>query len=151
MVNKTLLFGYLAADPETRYTKTGKCICSLRLAHKENFKDETKEPLYINVDVWDKQGETCAKALKKGSNVIVDGRLASDSYDNKEGKKVTKTFIVADRVSFVPRFEKSDGSSSSPTQGQKKPIIDFKKKVAAPAADESEIGGQGEEGDDIPF
>lgn len=148
MINKSILFGYLAADPEARYTKTGKCICSLRLAHKENFKDDSKEPLYINVDVWDKQGETCAKALKKGSNVIVDGRLSSDSYENKEGKKVTKMFIVADRVTFVPRFEKSESSNSAPAKGGNEPIV---KQAPAPVSDESQAGGEGEESDDIPF
>ena len=147
MVNKTILYGFLVADPEARYTKTGKCICNLRIAHRENYKDESKEPLYMSVDVWDKQGETCAKNLKKGSSVIVDGRLATDTYENKEGKKTTKTFIVADRVNFVPRFEKSEKTESSPTQKEKKVAP---KKVAA-TVEEEEPGTGGEEGDDIPF
>jgi single-strand DNA-binding protein len=149
MINKTILFGFLTADPETRHTKTGKCICSLRLAHKENYKDDSKEPLYINVDVWDKQGETCAKSLKKGSNVIVEGRLVSDSYENKEGKKVTKTFIIADRVNFVPRFEKSENSNSAPSQGNSRPAPT--KKDPQTVEEPATAGGEGEEGDDIPF
>lgn len=147
MVNKTILYGFLVADPEARYTKTGKCVCNLRIAHRENFKDETKEPLYMSVDVWDKQGETCAKNLKKGSSVIVDGRLATDTYENKEGKKTTKTFIIADRVNFVPRFEKSEKSEK--TEGSPVPKT-APKKVAATVEEEEPATG-GEEGDDIPF
>jgi single-strand DNA-binding protein len=146
MVNRTIIYGFLVADPEARYTKTGKCICNLRIAHRENFKDETKEPLYMSVDVWDKQGETCAKNLKKGSSVIVEGRLAADTYENKEGKKTTKTFIVADRVNFVPRFEKSENSSYT---GTKEKTAAPKKVVATVDEDQPATGG--EEGDDIPF
>lgn len=145
MVNKTILYGFLVADPEARYTKTGKCVCNLRIAHRENFKDETKEPLYMSVDVWDKQGETCAKNLKKGSSVIVEGRLASDSYENKEGKKTTKTFIVADRVNFVPRFEKSEKTEGSPAPKT------APKKVAATVEEEEPTTGGEDGGDDIPF
>ena len=145
MVNKTILYGFLVADPEARYTKSGKCICSLRIAHKENYKDDSKEPLYISVDVWEKQGETCAKVLKKGSSVIVDGRLSSDSYQNKEGQKVTKTIIVADKVSFVPRFEKSEKTDSS----AKAPAP--KKVTANINEEEPSTGSEGEEADDIPF
>lgn len=149
MVNKTILYGFLTADPEVRYTKTGKCICSLRIAHKENYKDDSKDPLYISIDVWDKQGETCAKILKKGSSVIVDGRLTSDSYQNKDGQKVTKTFIVADKVSFVPRFEKSDKGAPATQPTAKSPAT--KKVVASVDEGETSTGGEGEEGDDIPF
>jgi single-strand DNA-binding protein len=149
MVNKTILYGFLTADPEVRHTKTGKTICSLRIAHKENYKDDSKDPIYISVDVWDKQGETCAKVLKKGSSVIVDGRLSSDSYQNKEGQKVTKTFIVADKVSFVPRFEKSEKTTASAPSSAKAPAP---KKIAANVDEEEpSTGGEGEEGDDIPF
>lgn len=138
MVNKTLLYGYLVADPESRQTKSGKSICSMRVAHKENYKDATKEPLYINVDVWDKEGETCAKFLKKGSSVIVDGRLESDTYQNKENQKVTKIFIVAQKVTFVPRFEKSDKTDASPA-------------VKAKAVETNNDSSNSEEDGDVPF
>jgi single stranded DNA-binding protein len=147
MVNKTILYGFLVADPEARYTKTGKCICNLRIAHRENYKDETKEPLYMSVDVWDKQGETCAKNLKKGSSVIVEGRLAADTYENKEGKKTTKTFIIADRVNFVPRFEKSEKNESYST-AKGNATAPKKEAVTAHEEDSPNVGG---EGDDIPF
>ena len=66
MINKVILAGYLVADPEVRQTNTGKTITSLRMAYNEKNRDT----LYINVDVWDKQGETCGRVLKKGSILL---------------------------------------------------------------------------------
>lgn len=141
MINRTILSGNLVSDPETRYTKTGKCITSFRIAHNET-KDKT---IFISVDVWDKEGETCAKVLKKGSNVIVDGRLHDDSYTNKEGQKVSKTSIVADRVTFAFKNEKTGGeqtdTKASPAKASPKP--------ATQEVDEPVVV-QGDD-DDIPF
>jgi single-strand DNA-binding protein len=146
MINRTILFGNLVADPEVRYTKTGKAIANMRIAYNEaSSKDQ--ETLYMSVDVWDKQGETCGKILKKGSGVIVEGRLKADSYTDKEGKKVMKTFIVADRVNFVPKFEKltSNSESSKATKPESKPVENKSQN------DEVESAGTVGDEDDIPF
>jgi single-strand DNA-binding protein len=146
MINRTILFGNLVADPEVRYTKTGKAIANMRIAYNEaSSKDQ--ETLYMSVDVWDKQGETCGKILKKGSGVIVEGRLKADSYTDKEGKKVMKTFIVADRVNFVPKFEKltSNSESSKATKPESKPVENKSQN------DEVESAGAVGDEDDIPF
>lgn len=152
MINRTTLFGYLVADPETRYTKTGKAICSLRIAYNETNKDT----LFMSVDVWDKQAEICGKVLKKGSNVIVDGRLCCDSYENKDGQKVNKIFITADRVNFVPRFAQSSSESkpSSPEQAKAKTKTESAPKQKAQKVtvpEEGEESSNDEGGDDIPF
>ena len=128
MINKVILAGYLVADPEVRNTKTGKTITSLRMAYNEVNRDT----LYINVDVWDKQGETCGRVLKKGSNIAVDGRLQVDNYENKDGVKVSKIFITADRVNFLPRFEKTNKEVSE-TENQESPAPQSVRD--APAAD----------------
>jgi single-strand DNA-binding protein len=146
MINRTILFGNLVADPEVRYTKTGKAIANMRIAYNEaSSKDQ--ETLYMSVDVWDKQGETCGKILKKGSGVIVEGRLKADSYTDKEGKKVMKTFIVADRVNFVPKFEKltSNSESSKASKPESKPVENKSQNYEVESA-----GAVGDE-DDIPF
>jgi single stranded DNA-binding protein len=118
----------------------------MRIAYNEaSSKDQ--ETLYMSVDVWDKQGETCGKILKKGSGVIVEGRLKADSYTDKEGKKVMKTFIVADRVNFVPKFEKltSNSESSKATKPESKPVENKSQN------DEVESAGAVGDEDDIPF
>jgi single-strand DNA-binding protein len=134
MINRVILSGNLVADPESRFTKTGKNITSFRIAHNES-KDKS---IYFSVDVWDREGETCAKVLKKGSRVIVDGRLRDDSYTNKEGVKVSKTSITADRVTFA-----FDGS---------KPATERSENAAAKPAPVKRTASETEEGDeDIPF
>jgi len=139
MINKVILAGYLVADPEVRNTKTGKTITSLRMAYNEANRDT----LYINVDVWDKQGETCGRVLKKGSNIAVDGRLQVDNYENKDGVKVSKIFITADRVNFLPRFEKTNKDGSEAGE-QESP--------APKKTTKSETKASGTVGDDdIPF
>jgi single-strand DNA-binding protein len=146
MINRTVLFGNLVADPEVRYTKTGKAIANMRIAYNEaSSKDQ--ETLYMSVDVWDKQGETCGKVLKKGSGVIVEGRLKADSYTDKEGKKVVKTLIVADRVNFVPKFEKltANSESSKAAKPESKPVQNKSQN------DEVESAGTVGDDEDIPF
>jgi single-strand DNA-binding protein len=140
MINKVILAGYLVADPEVRQTKTGKTITSLRMAYNEANRDT----LYINVDVWDKQGETCGRVLKKGSNIAVDGRLQVDNYENKDKVKVSKIFITADRVNFLPRFEKTNKEGSE-NEGQESPAP--QKTSKSNPQDSSPVGAD----DDIPF
>ena len=140
MINKVILAGYLVADPEVRQTKTGKTITSLRMAYNEVNRDT----LYINVDVWDKQGETCGRVLKKGSNIAVDGRLQVDNYENKDKVKVSKFFITADRVNFLPRFEKITKEGSE-TEDQESSAA--KKTLKSNSQDSSPVGDE----DDIPF
>jgi single-strand DNA-binding protein len=140
MINKVILAGYLVADPEVRQTNTGKTITSLRMAYNEKNRDT----LYINVDVWDKQGETCGRVLKKGSNIAVDGRLQVDNYENKDKVKVSKIFITADRVNFLPRFEKTNKEGSE-TEEQESPAPQKTSKTNS--QDSSPVGAD----DDIPF
>jgi single stranded DNA-binding protein len=118
----------------------------MRIAYNEaSSKDQ--ETLYMSVDVWDKQGETCGKVLKKGSGVIVEGRLKADSYTDKEGKKVVKTLIVADRVNFVPKFEKltANSESSKAAKPESKPVQNKSQN------DEVESAGTVGDDEDIPF
>lgn len=140
MINKVILAGFLVADPEVRQTKTGKTITSLRMAYNETNRDT----LYINVDVWDKQGEVCGRVLKKGSNIAVDGRLQVDNYENKDKVKVSKIFITADRVNFLPRFEKSNKDASN-SESQDAPVA--AKTSKNDSQDSSPVGAD----DDIPF
>jgi len=147
MINKTILFGFLVADPEVRYTKTGKCICNFRIAHRENGKED-KDPLFISVDVWEKQGEICGKNLKKGSNVIVEGRLCADTYE-KDGKQTTKIFIVADRVNFVPRFESKNGGERGTSQ--EKDAARPPAKKSPPKTENTNAPAENGDDDDIPF
>ena len=87
-LNKVMLIGNLTQDPEVRRTSSGTAVSTLRLAVNESYQSKTGErvekTLFLDVDVWDRQAETCQQYLSKGSPVFVEGRLQMDQWDDKE-------------------------------------------------------------------
>jgi len=118
-VNKVILVGNLGADPELKYTPGGKAVCNLRVATTETWKDKAgakqEKTEWHRVTVWDKQGESCGKYLKKGKSVYVEGRLQTRSYE-KEGQKHYATDVVADNVVFLGAAEAKDGPRTAPAK-----------------------------------
>lgn len=111
-MNKAMLVGRLTRDPELRHTTTGRAVCQITVAINRPFtsQDGQREADFINVVVWDKSAENVAKYVHKGSQVSVEGRIQTRSYDNTEGKKVYVTEVIAQSVQFL------DSKSSSPSQ-----------------------------------
>ena len=103
-VNKVILVGNLGADPEVRYTGTGKAVCNLRVATTDSWggddgaRNERTE--WHSVVVWGKTAENCGQYLAKGRSVYVEGHIQSREYEGREGKR-TAFEIVADRVQFL--------------------------------------------------
>lgn len=113
-LNKVLLIGNLTADPEpVRFLQSGTAVGRLRLAVNRRYTgregDKREETLYIDVDVWGKQAENCAQYLRKGGQVLVEGRLKMDQFQTKEGENRTKYVIVAETVRFGARPEGGGG------------------------------------------
>ena len=105
-INKVILTGRLGKDVELRYTQSGKAVATFSLAVTDSFNREVTH--WLNIVVWGKSAENCANYLSKGSLVGVDGRIQTRNYENKEGRKVYVTEIVADRVEFLDSKGKSD-------------------------------------------
>lgn len=102
MLNKFIGVGRLTAAPEMRYTPNGKAIAQFTIALDRPYtKDKEREADFIPVVVWDKQAEACANYLQKGSLIAVEGRVQVCSYENKEGRKVYVTEIIAEGVKFL--------------------------------------------------
>lgn len=103
-VNKVILVGRLGADPELKYTPQSKALCNLRVATSESWKDKggTKQERteWHRVTAWGQQAEHCNQYLRKGSEVYLEGRLQTRSYE-KDGRKQYATDIVADKVVFL--------------------------------------------------
>lgn len=101
-LNKVLLLGNLGADPELRFTQGGQGVLNMRIATTESYLDKDKvrqeRTEWHNIVVWGKRGEALAKILTKGSSVFVEGRLATSSYDDREGVKRYKTEVVATNI-----------------------------------------------------
>lgn len=113
-VNKVHLLGNLGADPELRMVTGNRPVTSLRLATNESFRDKTGElqthTEWHRVVVWGQQAENCAKYLKKGRGVYVEGKLRTRRYTDKENVERYLTEVVADRVVFLSDARAASGS-----------------------------------------
>src|SRR5512132_2422226 len=98
-VNKVILVGHLGADPDMRYTPSGRGVCELRVATSERWNDKNgqrqERTEWHRVVVWGKKAEVCSKYLSKGRQVYVEGRLRTRSWEDKEGNKRYTTEVVA--------------------------------------------------------
>jgi single-strand DNA-binding protein len=100
-VNKVILIGHLGRDAETAYTASQTAVTKFSVATNRRWKDQQtgewkEETNWTNVVLW--RGENVAPYLTKGKQVFVEGRLQTRSYDDKDGKKVWTTEVVADDV-----------------------------------------------------
>lgn len=106
MLNKVILIANLCKDPEVRYTPQGTAVCNLRLASNRVWKtkagEKKEEVCFITAIVWDKRAENVGQYLKKGSPVLVDGRLQSRSWE-KDGVKQYAIEIVAENIQYLDR------------------------------------------------
>ena len=103
MLNRIILIGRLARDPELRSTSTGVSVANFALAVERDFKNQSgeKEVDFIDVQVWRKLAEVVANNLQKGRLVCVEGRLQVRTYETQEGQKRRVSEVVAERVQFL--------------------------------------------------
>ena len=101
-LNRVTLLGNLGADPELRMTQGGQAVLHLRLATSESYLDRNKvrqaRTEWHRVSLWGNRAEALGKILAKGERVLVEGRLQTRSYDDKDGRKVYQTEVVATNV-----------------------------------------------------
>lgn len=116
MANLVFLIGRLTRDPEVRYTSgTQMAVCTFSLAIDRPVKaGAEKQTDFPRVTVFGKQAENCERFLSKGRLVGVQGRLQTGSYTDKNGNTVYTTDVIADRVEFLERAEKSEPAEPVP-------------------------------------
>ena len=110
-MNNVVLIGRLTRDPELRYIPgSGTAVSTFTLAVDKGLSREKRQEMesknqptadFIRIVVWGKMGENCANYLAKGRLVGVQGRIQTGSYDDKDGKKVYTTEVVANNVEFL--------------------------------------------------
>ncbi|MFA6397916.1 MAG: single-stranded DNA-binding protein [Candidatus Paceibacterota bacterium] len=151
-LNKAIIIGNLVRDPELTAIASGQKVCKFSVATNRVWKDKdgNKQEItnYHNIVVWGRQAETSAQYLKRGQQVLIEGRIETRSWDDKEsGQKKYKTEIIADRVQFGQKSGaggSSNGSSSSPQNGESKD-------VPVEEIDTIEYPDEDINPDDIPF
>ncbi len=111
MLNRVVLIGRLAREPELRYTPNGTAVTRLVVAVDRPFTNRQgeREADFIDVVVWQKQAETCANYLGKGRLIAVEGRLQIRSYDDSQGIRRRVAEVVADNVRFLDRPKEASG------------------------------------------
>jgi single-strand DNA-binding protein len=117
-VNKVILIGFLGKDPETKVTNGGMSICEFSLATSEKYKGETKTEWH-NIVCFAKTADVCAQYLSKGSQVYIEGRIQTDSWE-KDGERKYRTKIIMSNFSFLDRKSGggNGGNNSAPAQSQ---------------------------------
>jgi len=119
MLNRVVLVGRLTKDPDLRYTPNGVAVANFTIAVNRPFNSEGGQDAdFINCVVWRRAAENLANYMKKGSQVGVDGRLQSRSFDNSEGKRVFVTEVVADSVQFLESKGDSQQNNQQSNQHQ---------------------------------
>ena len=113
-LNSVNIMGNLTRDPELKYTQSGKGVCTLSVANNRVYTangEKKTEVSYFDVEVWGVVAENCAKYLKKGRGVIVEGRLKQDRWE-KDGKMQSRVRISANSIHFMPK--RADSASREP-------------------------------------
>ncbi len=102
-MNKVILIGRLTRDPEMRTTASGTNVTRFTIAVARNYQDQNGERTadFINCVAWRKQAENIAKYCVKGTQVAVEGRIQTGSYDTQDGTKRYTTDIICDNVTFL--------------------------------------------------
>ncbi len=161
-VNKVILVGHLGRDAETKYTPSGAAVTKFSVATNRRFKDQQsgewkEETDWTNIVLW--RAENLANYLTRGKQVYVEGRLHTRSYDDKDGKKVYATEVVAEDVILLsgrgegggpqPQDEDPGQMASMPrsAQQQSRPRV-----AQMPSQNEPTEGpASGITDDDVPF
>jgi len=143
-MNRVILIGNLAADPETRTTASGIEQCTFRVAIQRRYAAQNGEKLadFISIVCWRKLAENCSKYLHKGQKVAIEGSVQTRSYDAQDGSKRYVVEVVADNVEFLGSGDKTAQGGS---QGSARPH------EAHADAQTHQMGFTEVEDDDLPF
>ena len=130
MHNTIVGLGHLVADPTSQSTSTGKSICRMRMCISDS---NSKNKCFIDIECWEKLGETCQQYLTKGRQIYFEGELSSSTWKDKEGVEKTKNFIRGNKIKFLSNGSGKKDEDDKPAKSSSKPQV----------SDEND--------DDIPF
>ncbi len=122
-VNKAILIGNLGADPELRYTPSGRPVATFRIATTDVWTDANGERQerteWHRIVAWDRLAEICGEYLRKGSKVYIEGRIQTRTWEDQNGVQRYTTEIVARDMRML------DAKPSSPEEiPEEPPVVD---------------------------
>ncbi|MFA8434378.1 MAG: single-stranded DNA-binding protein [Marinifilaceae bacterium] len=140
-VNKVILVGNVGKDPEVRYLEGGTAVCNMPLATSETYTNKNGEKVtqteWHNLVLWRKTAEVAEKWVKKGTQLYVEGRLRTRSWEDQEGVKKYTTEIYVDNMQMLGRRADNEAVATTPAAENQN----------APA----EPQNSGDDTDDLPF
>ncbi|MDX8391110.1 MAG: single-stranded DNA-binding protein [Mariprofundaceae bacterium] len=152
MLNKAILIGNMGADPETRYMQDGTCVCNIRIATTERFKDRNGERQekteWHRVVLWAKLGEIANQYLRKGSQVYIEGKIETRKWTDRDGNDRYTTEIRANEMKMLGG--KGEGAARSSAPAAAAPAANKPSQTTDPFAD-SPAFNDAPVDDDIPF
>lgn len=161
MLNRVIVMGRLVRDPELRRTQSGTAVTSIRIAVDRDFKSQSgeKQADFFDVVAWRATAEFVAKYFTKGRMAVVEGRLQTREWTDREGGKRVSTEIVADNVYFGDSKSGAQGGDSfAPGYGQQAPAYGGAPAYGAPSggyapapSSGSDFAEIGEEDGELPF
>jgi len=117
-MNKVILVGRLARDPEVRYTQSGKANATFSLAVSRYAGNGQNTADFIPIVAWEKLAEICGNNLIKGSQILVEGRIQVRNYETQDGQKRYVTEVIAQNIEFMGSKQSKPGDGgSAPTTG----------------------------------
>ena len=132
-LNKVFLVGRLTRDPELKYLTSGTALCKMGLAVSRNYKskdgERREDTVFVDVTVWERTAEFCGENLKKGRPILVEGRLKSDQWEDKQtGQKRTKIEVHGERIQTLDWEDRGGGPAprreSAPSAREEEPVAE---------------------------
>lgn len=143
-MNNVVLIGRLTKDIELRYTQSQMAVATFTLAVDRFSKPgEERKADFIRITVFGKQAENCERYLSKGSKLALQGKIQTGSYQDKDGKTVYTTDVIADRVEFLSEKRSEPATTSDNLGGFEVETQEVTAQLVDMAFRESE--------DDVPF
>lgn len=145
-VNKVILVGNVGKDPEVRYIDSGAAVANFSLATSETYKNKNGERVtnteWHNIVLWRGLAEIAEKYVKKGTQLYIEGKIRTRSYDDQNGNKRYITEIIGDNMKMLSKAQSDNSQSANQSQDQDQ------SQSPSPTAD-SNFGP--DETDDLPF
>ena len=171
-VNKVILVGNVGKDPETRYLDESTAICKFPMATSETYKNRSGERVstteWHNIVLWRGLAQVAEKYVRKGTQIYIEGRIKTRSYDDADGNKKYITEIVGDQMQLLGRrpdeseggqFSQQPPAQSQPAQNQSQAQTQPNTQGQPPSDDAAQDGGAADDPfdgadngpDDLPF
>ncbi|HYW95300.1 MAG TPA: single-stranded DNA-binding protein [Bacteroidales bacterium] len=163
-VNKVILVGNVGKDPETRYLEGGTAVSKFSMATSETYRNRDGEKIttteWHNIVVWRGLAEVCEKYVRKGSQLYIEGRIRTRTYNDKDGNTKYFTEIVGDNMQMLGKrsddtqentsgagsYQQESGNTSAPKRQAESPASDTGKDDTYDNLNEGTT-----DADDLPF